>query len=803
MDICKEELIEQLEALQQEHNELKALYEKDIATLRNAEVKLKLSEERYHNLFDQTNEGLILLTKDGKLVEVNKSFATMHGYTVDELKNIDIRDLDVLREGAFEERADIMQRIDAGEVVHFEVEHYHKDGHIIKFSDSASLINIGDQQYYLAFHQDISERKGIEESLKESESSLNEAQNIGKIGSWQLDLINNKAKWSRNCFIIYGLEPDEIEPSYEYFKSRVHPDDLHIIDETFEYISTFRTPINIEIRILFPDGKENWAQINIAPIVIEDELVALNGTQIDITDRKQAEEKIREKDIQFRKLSSNLPDLIFQFTRRPDGSYFVPIASDGIKNIFGCSAEEVVDDFAPIGRVIFPEDSERVISDIEYSAKHMTYFSCEFRVQIPGKPIQWIFSRSTPEKLADGSITWYGFNADITEMKQTEIELVRAKEKAEESDRLKLAFLANMSHEIRTPMNGILGFADLLKTPNLSGDEQQRYIEIIEKSGARMLSTINDIIDISRIESGKIEVYLSEIIINDLIENICAFFKPEAEKKGITIFSKTSLFTKESFIKTDRDKIIGIFSNLVKNAIKFTTQGSITVGYEKKGNILEFFVKDTGKGIRQEHQQLIFERFMQAEDGFARGFEGSGLGLSISKAYAEILGGELWVESEYGIGSTFYFTIPYDAFNEERQVLNIEVPYDGVKHQINNLKILIVDDNEQSEMLLSIAIEMFSKVIFKAKNGIEAVECCRAHADIDLVFMDIKMPEMDGYEATRQIRQFNTDVVIIAQTAYVLMGDKEKAIAAGCNDYVAKPLNIAVIQGLMQKHFGK
>jgi len=521
----------------------------------------------------------------------------------------------------------------------------------------------------------------------------------------------------------------------------------------------------------------------------------------DITNRKLAEDKIREKDIQFRKLSANLPDLIFQFTRRPDGSYCVPIASEGIRNIFGCTPEDVADDFTAIARVIYPEDSERVINDIEYSAKHLTYFTCEFRVQIPGKPIQWIFSRSTPEKLEDGSVTWYGFNANITGMKNTEMELIKAKEKAEESDRLKSAFLANMSHEIRTPMNGILGFAELLKEPHLADEEQQRYISIIRKSGQRLLNIINDIVDISKIESKVMEVTVSEININEQIDFIYSFFKSDAEKKGLTLSAVCPLPSNEAVIKSDREKIYAILTNLVNNALKFTKTGAIEFGYQKKENFIEFFVKDTGSGVSADQRGIIFERFRQANDLITPFTEGTGLGLSISKNFVEMLGGKIWLESEIEKGSTFYFTIPMNnnAGNEitgTPESSNFRGNYHG-----QDLKILVAEDDQDSEMLISTVVKMYSKEILKADTGLLAVEICRSHPDIDLILMDVRMPGLDGYSATRQIREFNKDVVIIAQTGFAMAGDREAAIKSGCDDYISKPIKIEELQGLIQKYF--
>ena len=248
---------------------------------------------------------------------------------------------------------------------------------------------------------------------------------------------------------------------------------------------------------------------------------------------------------------------------------------------------------------------------------------------------------------------------DITEKKQMIADLIKAKEKTEESDRLKSAFLANMSHEIRTPMNGILGFTDLLKEPNLSDELQQEYISAIEKSSTRLLDVINDIIEISKIESGLIKISDSETNINEQTKLVYNCFKHQVRQKGINFSIKNTLQPQDVMIRIDKEKIWTILSNLLKNAIKFTWDGSIEFGYKKKGGYLEFFVKDTGTGIQKEHVEIIFERFRQGNESLSRYYEGIGLGLTITKAYVEILGGKIWVESEANKGSTFFFTIPY------------------------------------------------------------------------------------------------------------------------------------------------
>ena len=396
----------------------------------------------------------------------------------------------------------------------------------------------------------------------------------------------------------------------------------------------------------------------------------------------------------------------------------------------------------------------------------------------------------------------WGTQTDITDKRKAEMELIKAKEKAEESDRLKSAFLANMSHEIRTPMNGILGFADLLKQPQLSGEQQQEYIRIIESSGTRMLNILNDIIDISKIEAGLMKVTLSETNINEQIEYIHTFFLPETERKGLFFFVKPFLPSNEVTIKTDREKIYAIMTNLIKNAIKFTDKGSIELGYSKKGEFIDFFIKDTGMGIAKERQQAIFERFIQADISDKRAFQGAGLGLSITKAYVEMLGGQIWCESKENKGSEFHFTIPYITVSERGT--DIEVKYeDKYGTHINKMKVLIAEDDEISDLFITIFLEKYNCELLHVKTGVDAVETCRKHPDIDLVIMDIKMPEMNGYDATENIRLFNKKVIIIAQTAFALTGDKEKAIESGCNDYIAKPINQAALSALIRKYFDK
>jgi len=512
---------------------------------------------------------------------------------------------------------------------------------------------------------------------------------------------------------------------------------------------------------------------------------------LDTTKQVKAHDLLKESEQKSMSIMENSADAIFLTNQQ--GKYIY--TNKEVSAMLGYTSEEMksktIADISPPNKI---EEYFKFFKQLLNQGKGFT------EIELLKKDGSYISTDLNTVLLPDGTI--YGSCRDITERKKTESELIKAKEHAEEGDRLKSAFLCNMSHEIRTPMNGILGFAQLLREPDLTGEEQQKFLGIIEKSGARMLNIITDIVSISKIESGQMEISISETNVNEGIDFVYNFFKPVVEKNGIQLFAKNVLPLKEAIIKTDREKIIAILTNLVGNATKFTHTGFIEFGYEKKDKYLEFFVKDTGVGIDDEKKEIIFERFRQgSESSYSREYEGAGLGLSISKAYVEMLGGKIWVESELGKGSTFYFTIPYNVDMEAKPAIKNVIANIEADHKVKNLKVLIAEDDDASVSFLSTALKPLCREILKAGTGVEAVEACRNNPDIDLVLMDVRMPDMDGYEATRQIRQFNKDVIIIAQTAYAFAGDREKAIEAGCNDHIAKPIRFDVLKGLIQKHF--
>jgi PAS domain S-box-containing protein len=389
---------------------------------------------------------------------------------------------------------------------------------------------------------------------------------------------------------------------------------------------------------------------------------------------------------------------------------------------------------------------------------------------------------------------------DITERKKHVVELTKAKEKAEESDNLKTAFLHNISHEIRTPMNAIVGFSALIGEPDITSDERVSYINNIQQSSNHLLSIITDIINISNIEAEIVKIDLIETNLNSKLRSLYDRFLPDAKEKNLSFSYETTLGDDKSVILTDRTKLFEILSSLIGNALKFTEHGYVKFGYEIDKNLVRFYVSDTGIGIPENQHAKIFDRFYQVENGVSRQYEGTGLGLAICKSYVELLGGKIWLTSETGRGSVFYFTIPFNLpyqNNQSGEKLIVENPkYSGSKIKT----ILVAEDDELNYLLIQAMLSGLGLNILHARDGSEAVEMCKKCSDIDLVLMDIKMPVMDGIEATRKIKEIRPELPVIAQTAYALAGDPDKIISAGCDAYIEKPIKKSKLISLLDSY---
>ncbi len=371
-----------------------------------------------------------------------------------------------------------------------------------------------------------------------------------------------------------------------------------------------------------------------------------------------------------------------------------------------------------------------------------------------------------------------------------------ARDKAEESDRLKSAFLANLSHEIRTPMNGIMGFADLLSEKEMDKEKQKEYLTIIRNSSKRLLSLINDLIDISKIDAGQITLNPVDIRLGDLMEELFLFFQVEAVSKQIGFYLDVDDALLDKTIKVDATRLEQIMSNLINNALKFTRKGEVRIGCRLSGDDLLLWVSDTGPGIPKEYHQKIFERFRQVDESHLKEEEGSGLGLSISKALVELMDGDIWLESGKEEGAVFYVCLPFNTSNIQ-VVDSHDIPSD-IKLP-PNLQVLLAEDDNASYELLEAILTSFGLHVIRAIDGEQAVDLFKIYKTIPLVLLDLKMPRKNGFEALKEIREINPDVLAIAQTAYVSEADRKKCFQEGFNAFITKPIHHAQLHEMLVK----
>lgn len=379
---------------------------------------------------------------------------------------------------------------------------------------------------------------------------------------------------------------------------------------------------------------------------------------------------------------------------------------------------------------------------------------------------------------------------DVTAQENKRELLEKAYRKASESERLKSAFLANMSHEIRTPMNAILGCSALLEDKNLGEEEKIKCLAHINTSGNRLLTLISDIVDISKIDAQQQVLKFREQNLNKLLTGIKEQFEVTNSNSNITLHLENGLLNEMSAINTDDSKLAQILSNLLENAFKFTHKGKIIFGYSLKEDFLHFYVKDSGIGIKPEEHQTIFKRFGQVLDAQTKINSGSGLGISIVKGLVELFGGEICLDSVFGKGSTFYFTLPYLPIKKEISMTK------------TNFTVLIAEDDDINFYLLNTWINDFCTIIH-AKDGIQAIKKFQAHPEINLIIMDIRMPYMNGIDATKEIRKSNPTIPILAHTAYAMNDESDHMLEAGCNEIITKPIKKEVLIGIIQKYKNK
>lgn len=660
------------------------------------------------------------------------------------------------------------------------------DGNILFVEISGVPFLHEDKESALVFVRNITERKIFEEKLQKSYDLLNNlaAHVPGVVYQYRL-YPDGKSAFpysSPGMFEIYEVTSEEVRDDASKVFTRLHPDDINSISAKILESAQNQTLFYSEFRVILPKQGLRWRQCEAKPQRLNDGSTLWHGIIVDITDRKNAEEKLKEQQLLFETMFNTITDgVIITNTHRE-----ILHANKGIELTFGYKPEEIIgksteilyannQNFHNTGESVFNENS--ISSDNIY----MTHYKDKSGKVFPGETFG--------AKLYDSDGAWIGNLAimrNISERVKYIEELKIARQKAEESDHLKTAFLHNISHEIRTPMNAIIGFSEFLQNPNIAHERRIKFTDVIIQSSNQLLSIINDIVNIATIEAGQVKLDLKEVSLNGTLQLLYQQFKLKSIDQNISLECIAPLSDSESIIIADGTKLIEILSNLIGNAFKFTSKGHVNFGYVVRENILEFFVQDTGIGIPKEMHNEIFNRFRQVESSMTRRYGGSGLGLSISKAYVELMGGCIWLTSEPDKGSTFFFNIPYNKAKKE----NGQV---GTGNFISNKDsisktILIAEDDEANFFLLE---EIFSKFNFKlirAYNGVEAFNHCKHNLTIDLVLMDMKMPVMDGFEATKKIKEIRPKLPIIAQTAYSNNSDIARALSCGCSDTITKPI---------------
>ncbi|MHC1705668.1 MAG: PAS domain S-box protein [Tenuifilaceae bacterium] len=656
----------------------------------------------------------------------------------------------------------------------------------------------------VAVFMDITNRKKSEELIKISEERFRTVVTNTPVVTFAIDN-NGIFKLSEGLGLAHlGLKPGEVVgmSAYDVYK------DFPLICESI------RKALNgEEVRNDYNVGNIIFDTV-FSPLLDEkNEVKGLIGVATDITERKLAENNLRVKTEELDRYFTSSLDLLCI----ADNQGIFRRLNPEWEKTFGYKLEELIGtNFLDLAH---PEDTKSTLDAIYSLSDQKTVLEFVNRFKCKDGSYRWVEWRSYPsgnfiyavarditerknveEKLIEKEFIlkrqneeYIAINEELNESNQhirdINERLIKATEKAQESDRLKTAFLANMSHEIRTPMNGIVGFCELLQRSSLTKTELQKYVSIIINSSNQLLSIINDIIDISKIEAGQVTTHQRPVNPETILSDIHSLYTVPANKKGLELTLLTPTNNESIIFNVDETKLKQIISNLVNNAIKFTDKGKVEMGYTTKGNWINFFVQDNGIGIAPENQKIVFERFRQVEGANLSSIAGTGLGLSISKSLVEIMGGKIWVESELGKGAKFIFTLPFSLVpkNESPKKETVNISEDFI---FEGKTILLVEDDHTNMHFLKSILRDTESIIIEAFNGQDAVNIIKdGNSKIDLILIDIKMPIMNGIEATRIIKSINPKLPIIIQTAYALPEEKEVALQSGCDDYIAKPLN--------------
>ena len=751
---------------------------------------LKESEMSYRSLFDDTIVAVYVLDENGIFIEVNNAAIKLYGYDKNEIVGFTPEKLSVPGLNDMENTMLSIRKAFNGEPQRFGWWGLKKNGEVFPKDVILNKGKYFGKDVVFAMARDNSELLQTLDALRESEDKYRSLTEQLPVGVYRTT-IEGKIIYT-NLALARILGYDSVD---ECLKLNVQ--DLYanpIIRQKQLKNAQKKSGIALnEFQLKKKNGELIWVRDNCRLFCNKDGVPNyFDGVLEDITEPRKIENSIKENEANLKAIIENTLESIWSVNLNYEIQYVNEVFATAFNQTFGKQLSKGINIIEAL-----PENIRELWRSRYDRAFHNEHYVFEDRIDINETSI-YVEVAINPI-LVDGKVTGLSaYGRDVTEKRIAEQKLVAAKEKAEESDRLKSAFLANMSHEIRTPMSGIIGFLNLLNEPDLTDENKTAYINIVTQSGQRLLETINDIIEISNIESGGLQVNISSVSVSDLFGYYSGFFLQQTNQKGLDYIINNNIPSLVKFFRTDKKKLDSIISNLIKNAIKFTPRGSIEFGCNLTADKLKFYVRDTGVGIPEEKIASVFERFVQADISTSRPHEGSGLGLSIVKAYIEMLGGSIIVDSKEGRGTVFTFFLPY--IPDDGSGFKKDSITDSDKKDIIGKKILIAEDDYASYLYIQKALMLDGVTFIRTTNGEDTVEIVKKEPDISIILMDIKMSGMSGLDAARKIREFNTVIPIIAQTAYSLSGDREMAIEAGCNDYLSKPINRKELQKLVSKY---
>lgn len=742
-----------------------------------SEVASQLNEikTRYQSLYENSIVGIGLATPDGQIIESNEAFADMLGYTLTEIKSLNL--------GSFykdpDDRETIRKILACDQHVrNFETILVSKNQEQLNVLLNISMVNIDHKTYFQTSCLNIPERKQSEEKLRMSEEKYRTLFNNSAIAIGIRKTDGSYIEFNESYSSMLGYSTEALKSMKTI--DITHPDDVEISIANMKMVAEGRSPMSIyEKRYIHKDGHVIWGSVCIQPLRdIQNNITAILGSVIDITERKKNEQALFESEERFRALHN----ASFGGIAIHDRGIIID-CNQGLADMTGYAMDELK---GMNGLLLIADQTRENVIQMIQAGHEQAYESICVRKDGRKFPIR-IESRNIPYRGKKVRVTEF---RDITEQKKYEMEI-------RESDKMKTAFIQNISHEIRTPLNSILGFGEFWMESDLTPVERIKYFKSIQRSSDRLMNTVNDYIDMAMIVSGTMKVNFTDFKLLPSLFDIIDKARYQCLDKHLEFDADFPVEYGDLILRSDVDLLRKIISELLENAMKFTSKGKISIGCQILDNHLLFWVKDTGQGIAADKVQKIFEIFTQEEMAMTRGHEGSGLGLSIARGLTSLLEGVIWVESEKNRGSAFYVKIPYQRHKPEgnpdlKCTENISV--------FSKPLILVAEDDESNVEYLEVVLKKSGLDFLHAADGKDAVEQCMKNWEITLILMDIKMPVMNGLEATRRIKEFRPDLPVIALTAYAQMGDEQMILAAGCDDYCPKPIRPEVLKKLIKKY---